>query len=59
MAFPLKFLGACLEIIIVISQKMQTNKYKEKTVDRDHGYKSKETRVVTYTCNILLGIKSL
>ena len=30
MAFPLKFLGACLEIIMVISQKMQTNKYKEK-----------------------------
>ena len=44
---------------MVISQKKQT-KYKKKisdfTVDRDHTYKSKETRVITYTCRYSSGL---
>jgi len=47
-------LGACQEVIIVISFKKLTNKYKEKFVILQAigiiVIKSKETRVVTYTC---------
>ena len=46
-------LGTCQEIIMVISQKKQTNKYKEKLVILQSigiiVIKSKETRVITYT----------
>ena len=47
-------LGARQEIIIVITQKKQTNKYKEKFVILQSigiiVIKSKETRVITYSC---------
>ena len=50
---------ACQEIIMVISQKKLTNKYKEKLVIlRLIGIiviKSKETRVITYTCRYSSG----
>ena len=51
-------LGACQEIIMVISKK-QTNKCKEKLViSQSIGImviKSKETRVITYTCRYSSG----
>jgi len=48
---PYNLLGTRHEIIMVISQKKQTNKYKEKLVMIGIiVIKSKETRVITYTC---------
>jgi len=52
-------LGARQEIIIVITQKKQTNKYKEKFVILQSigiiVIKSKETKVITYTCRYSSG----
>ena len=54
--FLLIIYWVCQEIIMMISQKKQTNKYKEKfIVDREHSYKSKETRMFTYTCRYFTG----
>ena len=52
-------LGACQEIIMMIFQINQTNKYKEKLVNLESVgiivMKHKETRVITYTCRYSSG----
>ena len=57
--FPLIIYWARQEIIMVISQKKQTNKYKEKLVILQPigiiVIKSKKTRVITYTCRYSSG----
>ena len=59
MDFPPIIYWAHQEIIMVISQKKQPNKYKEKLVMLQSVgiivIKSKETRVITYTCRYFSG----